>query len=115
MQLAASGERGGDDLEDAHPLLAREPRSPHQVAVGFLDARRTGNEEKLFEDVSDERVLAEDHEGRRIRADDHAVVIGQDDAVGQRDERLGEGCLVEGGILAPPPGDATPFRGSLCG
>ena len=108
---APAGERRRHQLEDAHPVLAREPRAPHQVTVGLLNARRAGNEKQLLEDVPDERILAEDEERRRVGAHDQAVVIGEDDAVGQRDESFGEGRLIEGGILAPPPSDPTSFRG----
>ena len=83
------------------------------MSFGLLDARRAGDQEQLLEHVADERLLAEDPERGRIGAHHMAVLIGQDDAVGQRDERLGEGRLIESGILSPSPGDPAPLGGRL--
>ena len=44
-------------------------------------------------------VLAEDAERGRVRAQDDAVGTGQDDAVGQRDERVLDRERLEGAVV----------------
>jgi len=66
---------------------------------------------QLFEHGPEQRILAKDAEGGGIGAHDQTLLVRQDDPVAERDEGLGEGRLVEGGIFAPAPGDPTSFRG----
>jgi hypothetical protein len=58
------------------------------VTVGRLHGRRARYEEQLLETPPRELLLAQHPERGGVRAEDDAVGTGQDDAVGQRDERI---------------------------
>ena len=107
MKRAASRQSGRHDLEHPHALFAREPGPANEVPFCVLDLGSAGHQQQLFEDLADERVLAEDPEGRGIRADDPAVGVGEDDAVGQRDERFGKRSRGQRNVVAPPAGSAA--------
>ena len=101
------------DLEDAHPILAREPGATDVVTVGVLHRRRAGDEEQLLERTSIECLFAEHAEGGRVRAHDEAIRAGEDDAVGERDERVLDRELFEGAVLVAPTERAASFGWTL--
>src|SRR5438093_707286 len=113
MEDAALADRRAHDLEDAHPVLAREPGTTHVVTVRVLHRRRAGHEEQLLERPSFERLLAEHAEGRGVRAHDDPVRTGEDDAVGERHERVLNRESLEGAVLIAPTERAAPLGWSL--
>src|SRR5438477_1105226 len=115
VEYASAREWRRNELEDAHALLTREPGAAHGVSLDLLYACRSGHEQQLLESCPDERILAEDAKGGGIRAYDETLLVGQDDPIAQRDESLGEGRLIEGGIFASPTGDSASFRCRLIG
>src|SRR6266550_2502332 len=115
VERASTREWRRNELKDAHALLTREPRAAHGVSLDLLDTCRARDEQELFKNRADERIFAEDAERRGIRAHDETLLVGQDDPIAQRDEGLGEGRLIEGGIFASPPGDSASFRCRLIG
>ena len=79
--------------------------------VGVLHRRGAAHEEEVLEDAVEERVLAEDAEGGGVRARDPPGGVGEEDAIGERDERLLERDLVEDrGVARAATGDAAPLR-----
>src|SRR5207302_1501999 len=97
----------------AHALLTGEPRAAHGVSLDLLDACRAGDEQELFKNRADKGIFAEDAERRGIRAHDETLLVGQDDAIAQGHERLGEGRLIKGGIFTSPSGDSASLRRRL--
>ena len=77
------------------------------MSLGVLDLRCARHEQELLEDLADQRVLTEHTERGGIRARDVALAVRENDAVGERHERLREGRLVERRVLAPPAGNAA--------
>src|SRR5439155_1506145 len=100
VQCPPSGERCAHELEHAHAILAREPGAAHEMSLGVLDLRCARHEQELLEDLADQRVLTEHTERGGIRARDVALAVRENDAVGERHERLREGRLVERRVLA---------------
>ena len=89
------------------PVKSGIARTTDEMAFGVLGLRRARHEQELLKDLADQGVLAEHAERGGIRARDVAFAVGEDDAVGERDECLREGRLIERRILAPPAGDAA--------
>ena len=85
------------------------------MSLDLLDACRAGDEQELFKNRADKGIFAEDAERRGIRAHDETLLVGQDDAIAQGHERLGEGRLIKGGIFTSPSGDSASFRRRLIG
>ena len=84
------GDRRRHDLEHPHPLLTREPRALDLMTLGLRDRRRAAQQEERAKGPADELVLSEQPEGGGIRTADDVLGVGDEDAVGECDERVFE-------------------------